>query len=57
MYNGAEKEIIFTVVNLGELAMLEGMINRIYPHAFLTIFDANEIPGNGFKSLSEKLDD
>ena len=51
------RKSFFTVVNLGELAMLEGMINRIDPHAFLTVFDANEIPGNGSKSLSEKLDD
>ena len=57
MYNGAEKKIIFTVVNRRELAMLEEMINRIDPHAFLTVIDANEILGKGFKSLSEKLDD
>jgi Uncharacterized protein conserved in bacteria (DUF2179). len=51
------RKSFFTVVNLGELAMLEGMINRVDPHACLIVFDANEIPGNGFKSLSEKLDD
>lgn len=57
MYNGAEKKIIFTVVNRRELAILEEIINQIDPHAFLTVFDANEILGKGFKSLSEKLDD
>ena len=57
MFNGAEKKIIFTVVNRRELAMLEEMINQIDPNAFLTVFDANEILGKGFKSLSEKLDD
>lgn len=57
MYNGAEKKIIFTVVNRRELAILEEMINRIDPQAFLTVFDANEILGKGFKSLSEKIDD
>jgi len=57
MYNGAEKKIIFTVVNRRELSMLEEMINRIDPHAFLTVFDANEILGKGFKSLSEKVED
>ena len=57
MYNGASKKIIFTVVNRRELSMLEDMINRIDPKAFLTVIDANEILGKGFKSLSEKVDD
>lgn len=57
MYDGAEKKIIFTVVTRRELTILEEMINRIDPHAFLTVMDANEILGKGFKSLSEKLDD
>jgi uncharacterized membrane-anchored protein YitT (DUF2179 family) len=57
MYNNASKKIIFTVVNRRELAMLEEMINRIDPKAFLTVINANEILGRGFKSLSEKIED
>jgi uncharacterized membrane-anchored protein YitT (DUF2179 family) len=57
MYNGAEKKIIFTVVNRRELAMLEELIYRIDPKAFLTVINANEILGRGFKSLSEKIED
>jgi len=56
MYNGAEKHIIFTVVNRRELAMVEEYINQIDPNAFLTVINANEILGQGFKSLNEKLE-
>ncbi len=55
MYNNAEKKIIFTVVNRRELAMLEEYIHQIDSEAFLTVIDANEILGKGFKSLKEKV--
>ncbi|MBK6962579.1 MAG: YitT family protein [Bacteroidales bacterium] len=57
MYNGSSKKVIFTVVNRRELAMLEEFINIIDPKAFLTVMDANEILGQGFKSLKDKLED
>lgn len=57
MFNGQSKKVIFTVVNRRELAMLEEFINSIDPKAFLTIMDAHEILGQGFKSLNEKLED
>lgn len=57
MYNGSNKKVIFTVVNRRELAMLEEFIEKIDPKAFLTVMDANEILGQGFKSLKDKLDD
>lgn len=53
MFNDAEKTIIFAVVNRRELAMLQDYINKIDPKAFLTVFNANEIIGNGFKSLND----
>lgn len=56
MYNMAEKKIIFTVVSRRELAILEEYIHEIDPHAFLTILDATEILGEGFKSLKEKVE-
>lgn len=55
MYNGSEKTIIFTVVNRREMALLEEYIHEIDPKAFLTVLEANEILGEGFKSLKEKL--
>ena len=57
MYNGSQKKVIFTVVNRRELAMLEEFINKIDPKAFLTVMDASEILGQGFKSLEDKLED
>ncbi len=57
MYNGHQKRVIFTVVNRRELAMLEEFINKVDPKAFLTIMDAHEILGQGFKSLHDKLED
>lgn len=55
MYNGAPKKIIFTVVNRREMAILQDYIHSIDPKAFMTVIDANEILGEGFKSLSEKV--
>lgn len=57
MYNGSSKKVIFTVVNRRELAILEEFIEKIDPKAFLTVMDANEILGQGFKSLKDKLED
>lgn len=57
MYNNAEKTLIFTVVNRRELAMLQDFINKIDPKAFMTVINANEIIGNGFKSLKDKVAD
>ena len=55
MYSGTEKSIIYTVLNRRELAILQDFINKIDPDAFLTVINANEILGKGFKSLREKV--
>lgn len=57
MYNESEKTIIYTVVSRREMAMLQDFINQIDPHAFMTVINANEILGNGFKSLKDKISD
>ena len=56
MYTNAEKSVIFTVVNRREVAILEEQIATIDPHAFITIMDANEILGEGFRSLKNKIE-
>jgi len=56
MYKGDDRSIIFTVVNRRELAILQSYILHIDPNAFLTVINANEIIGKGFKSLNEKLE-
>lgn len=57
LYSKQEKPIIFTVVNRRELAILEDYIHEIDPKAFLTVSNAHEILGNGFKSLKDKVTD
>ncbi len=50
MYNDRDKKMIFTVLNRREVEILKEYIRNIDPRAFVTIFDAKEILGNGFKS-------
>lgn len=53
MYNRTRKEMIMTVVSRREMTMLQQAIYKIDPHAFITIIDAKEILGQGFKKLDE----
>lgn len=55
MYNEKEKKIIYTVVNRRELAMIQEYILGIDPDAFMTVINANEIIGHGFKSLKDVI--
>ncbi|MFO8128302.1 MAG: YitT family protein [Bacteroidales bacterium] len=55
MYSGEDKQVIHTVLNRRELEILQDYIHRIDPAAFITVTNANEILGNGFKSLKEKV--
>ena len=55
MYNGAEKKVIFTVVSRRELIHLMEIVHRVDDQAFMTIVDASEILGKGFKSFDEKV--
>jgi uncharacterized membrane-anchored protein YitT (DUF2179 family) len=57
LYSNVERKIVFTVVNRRETVMLQDYINTIDPKAFVTVINANEILGNGFKSLKEKVED
>ena len=57
MFNGKDKTVIFTAVNRRELAMLQDFIYKVDPMAFLTVINANEIIGKGFKSLSEAVEE
>ena len=53
MFKGMEKKIIFTNVNRREQAILRDFIKSIDPNAFMTVINANEVIGNGFKSIHE----
>jgi uncharacterized membrane-anchored protein YitT (DUF2179 family) len=54
MYSGDDKRMIYTVVSRREVAMLQDYIREIDPSAFMTVIDANEIFGDGFKQLPDK---
>jgi len=56
MFGGQEKTIIFTNVNRREMAILEEYIHQVDPAAFMTVINANEILGEGFRSLKDKID-
>lgn len=56
MYHGNDKTILFTVVNRREVAILQEFIHRVDPRAFVTVLNASEILGEGFKSLEEKVE-
>jgi uncharacterized membrane-anchored protein YitT (DUF2179 family) len=57
MYNESDRTIIYTVVNRREMAILQDFIYKVDPNAFMTVINANEILGNGFKSLKDKVSD
>ena len=57
MYNNQDRTLIYTVVNRREMAMLQDFIHKTDPNAFMTVINANEILGNGFKSLRDKVSD
>jgi uncharacterized membrane-anchored protein YitT (DUF2179 family) len=54
MYKGQEKKVIFTNVSRREVHILRDYIEEIDSNAFITVIDANEILGNGFKPLREE---
>ena len=56
MYNNADKKIIFVNVTRRELSILTEYVNEIDPKAFLTVIEASEILGEGFKPLGSKVD-
>ncbi len=54
LYNQTDRSIVFTVVNRRETVILQDYIRQIDPKAFVTVLNANEILGEGFKSLKIK---
>jgi uncharacterized membrane-anchored protein YitT (DUF2179 family) len=52
MYNGGEKKIIYTIVDRKQLPTLIHHVHEIDPKAFLSIVNASETLGDGFKPLN-----
>lgn len=55
MYLGQPRKVIHTVMSRRELSLLKDYIRQVDPGAFVTVTDASEILGEGFKSLSDKV--
>jgi uncharacterized membrane-anchored protein YitT (DUF2179 family) len=53
MYSETEKNMIYTNVSRREYQILKDYIRQVDPDAFVTVIDANEILGHGFKPLQE----
>ena len=53
MYKGLDKKVIFTTVTRREQGILRDFIMDIDPYAFMTVIDAHEVLGNGFKPITE----
>jgi uncharacterized membrane-anchored protein YitT (DUF2179 family) len=54
LYSEKEKNLIYTNVSRREYQLLKDYIRHIDPKAFVTVIDANEVLGNGFKPLREE---
>ena len=53
MYTGENKNIIFSNVNPKEVTQIQKFIKEIDPKAFITIIDAGQVVGEGFRSIHE----
>ncbi len=51
MHAGRPKKVIYTNISRRELSTLIDYIKEIDPNAFVTVIDANEIIGHGFKPI------
>ena len=55
LYRGGRKDVILCVVNRKQLVPLEQLVAKADPEAFLVVAKANEVLGEGWKPLSERL--
>ena len=53
-FSGSDKKIVFTNISIREVASIRRYIRHIDPMAFVTVIEANEVIGDGFKSIHEK---
>ena len=53
MYDGSEKKVIYTNITRRELPVLLAHINDIDPDAFVSVLDAHDVLGEGFKALKD----
>ncbi|MDO4191637.1 MAG: YitT family protein [Bacteroidales bacterium] len=56
LFNGDEKEILYTVLDNRQISRLRSIVHSVDPAAFITIIDAQEIIGLGFKPTDNEED-
>ena len=54
MYEGKEKKVIYTNISRRELPILLDHIKDIDPNAFVSVIDAHDVIGDGFRPLKEE---
>jgi len=54
MYEGKDKKVIYTNISRRELPVLLDYIREIDPTAFVSVIEAHDVLGDGFKPLHEK---
>lgn len=52
-YSGVDRPVLFTNISLREVGEMREFIKEVDPLAFVTIIDANEVIGDGFKSIHD----
>jgi uncharacterized membrane-anchored protein YitT (DUF2179 family) len=53
-YTGEEREILYVVISRSEVNPLKALVHEIDPGAFVVIGQAQEVMGEGFRSLAER---
>lgn len=48
-YTGVQKNVIFCIVTLNQLARVKHIVRSVDPEAFMTVSDTSEVLGRGFK--------
>lgn len=56
-YSGKERDIIFVVVSLSQIARIKLIAHMIDERAFMIIMPANEVMGKGFTDMGTKLEE
>ncbi len=53
-YTGEKRGMIYCVITRAEIMRLKAIVSSIDPKAFITVSDAHEVMGEGFKQFSQK---
>ena len=53
-YTGEKRGMIYCVVTRAQIMQVKGIVAGIDPHAFVTVSDAHEVMGEGFREFSKQ---